>query len=338
MADASTTAHKIRIEIETSEDSVQSISPFNQLQRFEGVRFSPDGNVLAVVASDANTVFLFQRAENGRFEEVPFSFVTGGFSGLEYPHDVSFSDIGDTHLLAVAQRAGAISIFERPRSERYFRREPAFEIRGGKTGFRNSDAVAFIPSDDAHLAACDLAKNTVSFFQKTSETPMEFGLQPVFKLNHPSLSDPDGLAFSDCGRWLAVGNHGNHTVCVFKRPSDVLADDGICYELAPVSVIADPSLRHPHSVAFTPRTNHLVVTSAGMNYFSVHEPAETPGGMAWSNEPVLRVVVGSEHIFKEVNAKNKMEGGPKGIAIHGSNIAVCSPQCGVKIYTFSEFA
>jgi len=336
MADTSTTERKVRIHIDSSEDSVQSISPFNELQRFEGVGFSPDGNVLAVVASDANTVFLFQRAENGRFEQFPFSFVTGGFSGLDYPHDVSFSDIGGTQLLVVAQRAGAIAIFERPRGERHFRREPAFEIRGSETGLSYSDAVAFIPPDNEHLAVCDLKGNVVSFYRKISASPFRFGLEPVGQLRDESICDPDGLAFSDCGRWLAVANHGNHTVSVFQRSSGSATDDGFRYEPTPVSVITDPSLRHPHSVAFTPRTNHLVITSAGTNYFSVHEPTGPSHKTVWPNEPVIRVVVGSEDIFKEVNAKNKMEGGPKGIAIHGNNIAVCSPQYGVKIYTFRE--
>ena len=37
-------------------------------------------------------------------------------------------------------------------------------------------------------------------------------------------------------------------------------------------VITDPGLRHPHSVAFSSETNHLVVTNAAANYFSVYAP------------------------------------------------------------------
>ena len=43
-----------------------------------------------------------------------------------------------------------------------------------------------------------------------------------------------------------------------------------------------------------------------------------------------------DDIFKEVNARNKMEGGPKGVAIHKNSLAVCSPEYGVKIYSFHE--
>ena len=40
--------------------------------------------------------------------------------------------------------------------------------------------------------------------------------------------------------------------------------------------------------------------------------------------------------LKEVNARNKMEGGPKGVTVHGSHLALCSPEYGVKIYRFRE--
>ena len=56
----------------------------------------------------------------------------------------------------------------------------------------------------------------------------------------------------------------------------------------------------------------------------------------WSATPVLQKIIGPESIFKEVNARNKMEGGPKGIAIHQNSLAICSPEHGIKIYSFSE--
>jgi hypothetical protein len=51
---------------------------------------------------------------------------------------------------------------------------------------------------------------------------------------------------------------------------------------------------------------------------------------------VVQKTVGPDGIFKEVNARNKMEGGPKGVAIHKSSLAICSPEHGVKIYSFRE--
>lgn len=103
-----------------------------------------------------------------------------------------------------------------------------------------------------------------------------------------------------------------------------------------MTIIADPGVRFPHSVAFTPETNHLVVTNAGANYFSVYRPEGRNSEMRWSPLPVLQKAVGPDNIFREVNASNKMEGGPKGVAFSNNSLAVCSPELGIKIYSFRE--
>jgi DNA-binding beta-propeller fold protein YncE len=108
------------------------------------------------------------------------------------------------------------------------------------------------------------------------------------------------------------------------------------YGPEPVTILKDPQLRHPHSVAFTPGTNHLVVTNAAANYFSAYEPKRHGFGLRWSQSPVLRRSFGPNHMFFEVNKHNKMEGGPKGIAIHKNCLAVSSPEIGIKIYSFDE--
>jgi hypothetical protein len=95
-------------------------------------------------------------------------------------------------------------------------------------------------------------------------------------------------------------------------------------------------MRYPHSVAFTPQTNHLIVTNAGANYFSVYAPRPYYFGMQWSDSPVARVPAHDDEEFQAANVANKMEGGPKGVAIHGNSLAICSPQIGVKVYSFLE--
>lgn len=86
----------------------------------------------------------------------------------------------------------------------------------------------------------------------------------------------------------------------------------------------------------TPRTNHLIVTSAGANCFTVYEPRPHYFGMQWSQSPVVQVIAHDDEEVQDVNTADKMEGGPKGAAIHENNLAVCSPQIGVKIYCFRE--
>ena len=108
------------------------------------------------------------------------------------------------------------------------------------------------------------------------------------------------------------------------------------YGPEPVTVIEDPQLRYPHSVAFTPRTNCLLVTNAGANYFNVYAPTRHYFGMRWSQSPIAQVIAHDDEAFQIVNTANKMEGGPKGVAIHDNYLAICSPQIGVNIYSFRE--
>src|SRR6476660_2650460 len=95
---------------EIDRKSVQRIVPPNPSERFEGIDFSRSGRIMAIATSETNSVLLFQRKSDGRFEDAPFRTI-GRF---DYPHDVSFSRSEDTtELLAVAQRTGAIAIYEK---------------------------------------------------------------------------------------------------------------------------------------------------------------------------------------------------------------------------------
>ena len=138
-----------------------------------------------------------------------------------------------------------------------------------ETRLNYTDGVAFVPPNNDYLAACNLRTSKIVFYRKPSGSSVGFKLEPVFELKH-GVYRPDGLAFSQCGTWLAVANHGNHTVSIYQRRKPILSRLKLKYGPRPVTIIKDPGFRYPHSVAFTPETNHLVVTNAGANYFSVY--------------------------------------------------------------------
>ncbi len=323
-------SYRLRFAIDP--ESVQILTP-GGLERFEGVDFSPSGRTLGIATADANAVLLFRQNGGGRFEEAPYCRIVA-----VYPHDVAFSRRGDGEFLAVAQRAGAISIFAKNRKDETYGPEPVFEINGPDAKLDFSDGVAFVPPHDDYLAACNLTLETISFYRRLSLSPIRFEGVPDFQLKHRSVVKPDGLAFSPCGKWLAVANHGNDCVSVFRRRHRLLSRGRLRYGPEPVAVIQDGSLRYPHSVAFSPGTNHLLVTNAGANRLNVYRPTRHLAGRRWSRSPVAQIAPSAGDVFRTVNATNKMEGGPKGIAIHGSKLAVCCPEFGAKIYSFRETA
>jgi DNA-binding beta-propeller fold protein YncE len=309
---------------------VQTLALSGQPQRAEGIAISPSGRTMAIATADTDTVLLYRRGSNGAFDAQPCAVLSGTASRLQYPHDVAFAPSASGELLAVAQRRGSIAIFRRARVSGAFGPEPAFEITGAGSRLDFSDGVAFVPPSNDHLAACNLRSGTIAFYRKRSDSPLAFDQHPCFEI-FQGLSEPDGLAFSPSGEWLAVANHGNHTVSVFQRRNRAGSPDRFRFGPAPVTVIAEASFRFPHSLAFT-GSDHLVVTNAGANFFSVFAPVQTGGRIEWCLLPRGQQVVGSESGFRSINAANKMEGGPKGIAIQGDTMAVCSPQHGVLVY------
>lgn len=317
------------LKIDEAPDSVQTLWPEGKSERFEGLAFSTSGDTLGVATADTNSVLLYRRTESGAFEDTPYIRL----GGLDYPHDLSFSMCGADELLAVAQRTGALALF---RANGVKAPEPVFEISGAEARLTHSDGVSFVPPANDYLAACNLGSSSISFYPRISHAPVRFALKPDFELTHWSIFYPDGLAFTQCGRWLAIANHGNGSVSIFQRRSRLLAGAKLRYGPEPIAIIDDKSLRYPHSVAFTPRTNHLIVTNAGGNFFSVYEPRRSHFGLRWSHVPSAQTIVADEKTFRAVNSGSKMEGGPKGLAVHGNNIAVCSPEIGVRIYSFHE--
>lgn len=322
----------LRFEIDLPSGPVQHLLPAGKSERFEGLAFSASGKTLGVATADTNAVLLFQRRADGRFEDAPFSRI----EGLDYPHDLSFSTDGSADLLAVAQRAGAVALFRIDETRGGPTPKPTFEISGPTSKLTFSDGVAFVPRLGDYLAACNLLSNSVSFYRRTSLSPIRFSVTPDFELTHPSLAHPDGLAFSHCGTWLAVANHGNNTVSVFQRRNKLLAMGKLRYGPEPISVIADGRLCYPHSVAFTPQTNHLLVTNAGGNFLSAYGPNRGRFRLNWNRATSSHTIVADDKMFKAANSENKMEGGPKGLAVHGGHVAVCSPEFGIKIYAFRE--
>ncbi|MGB9368455.1 MAG: hypothetical protein WCE79_20830 [Xanthobacteraceae bacterium] len=305
-------------------EPAQQLLPTGASMRFEGLGYSSSGAVLGAATADTHEALLFRRGADGRFASAPFCTL----AGLQYPHDISFENSG-SEILAVAQRAGAVALFE-PAGETYGP-APSFEIAGPDTKLEFTDAVAFVPGSD-HLAACNLSLGTVSFYRVLSRKPVRIETAPCYELKHPAMDHPDGIAFSNDGAWLASANHGSHSVTIFRRGAN--AGDPI-YGPYPVADIRDDDLRYPHSVAFTDN-GHLIMTNAGANYMKVYRFTAGRTARDLSVAPVFKMAVNEEATFHEVNNRNKMEGGPKGLAVHGNEIAVCSPEIGIKIYRFRE--
>lgn len=322
----------IRRQFQIDPVQVQQLLPRGEGTRFEGLGYSPDGDILGAATADTHAVWLFRRGADGRFAPQPFCML----EGLRYPHDISFATSGPIKgTIAIAQREGAVSLFAPKAPDGGYGPDPVFEISGPQTRLEFSDAVSFVPPANDYLAVANLSLNTVSFYALQSRTPLRFATEPIFVLWHERLHQPDGLSFSHDGKWLATANHGGGTLTLFRRRLAHALDGKPVYGLRPAAVIEDVDFRYPHSVAFTDN-GHLVMTNAGADHIKVFRIAPRWFANSPTVTPIAKLKVSDDAAFNAVNAQNRMEGGPKGLAVHGHELAVCSPEFGIKIYRFQD--
>ncbi|MGO9360472.1 MAG: beta-propeller fold lactonase family protein [Xanthobacteraceae bacterium] len=305
---------------------IQTIDPPEANAFFEGVTFSASGGILAVAASGTGAVLLYRRGDDGLFEASPCLRL----GGLEYPHDVAFASCGGTQVLAVVQRERGVALFQSGVGDTDFKLVGS--IAGEKSGLAFSDGVTFLGADARDLAVLSFRPGSVSFFRLAAARPLRFRPRPRRVLRQRNISNPDGIAISRGGDYLAVANHGQHTVAVFKRRKHLFGLGDPDFGPEPVTVLDDPQFRHPHSVAFLPDSNDLIVTNAGANFFGIYPAVPTEAGLRWAPLPTVRVPLWEQERFERVNSANAMEGGPKGVAVHGDTIAVASPEIGVVIF------
>ena len=190
------------------------------------------------------------------------------------------------------------------------------------------------PTKATSRRAASSAGNDLRYFADLGRAA-HFRRYAGFPAQAQDIFHPDGLAFSGCGGWLAVADHGKQTVAIFRRDdarsaADALASTGSRPRSSPIpaSAIRTPSPSRPTRPSPRDQCGPILCAYAPVRGWF--------GRSGWSQTPAAQVMVHDDDAFREVNTADKMEGRPKGIAIHGNTVAVCSPQIGVKIYAFRE--
>ncbi len=317
----------------------QQITPPPGERHIEGVGFSACGRLLVAAAADNDRLYLYRRdVPTAPFEEQPYCVLTDPDGRIAYPHDAAFSPDADSHLLAVAQRTDSLLIYQRRAGTDEYGPRPTSVISGEAAGLDYSDGVAFVPPHGNLLAACNLSRCSVSFYAvRVDGDAVQADTVPTAVLQHDTIVDPDGIGFSADGEFLALANHGNHSVVIFRRNRDPVTVGEQPYGPEPVCLIRDTQMRFPHSVAFTARHHHLLVTNAGANHVGLYLCNRYGADdVTWSRRAALTVPIADEDVFRRANDDNAMEGGPKGVTARPDEFAVCSPQVGMQVFSLVQ--
>lgn len=299
----------------------------SELDRPEGVTYSPSGRYIAAANALVNTVTFYKRIGNhgAVYETTPAFSIKGKDSELDYPHDVAFSP--DGQHIAVANRLGnSITIYKKNGFNSRYSDKPIARIHGESSGILLPDAVRYSPTGNV-LAVANLGNNSISFYHFHDDVYEQIPYQ-IIQDTPEMLSVPDGLDFSKDSELLAVTSHDNHSVLIYQKipGSDM-------YTSKPIEIIQGPetNFHYPHSVSFHPTKEYLLVSnSQGKKNINIFRKSSN-GFPFYGSKPFLSLEItemydeSTIHLLEELH----QEGGCKGVSFSpdGTSFAVTQNLC-----------
>ncbi|NGX45803.1 MAG: hypothetical protein K940chlam2_00983 [Chlamydiae bacterium] len=281
--------------------------PDSRLDRPEGIAFTPDGRYVAVACFWGDSINFYEIGES----ESPIFVLKGTKTHLYHPHDLAFSPDGN-YLFVANRRSGMLTIYQRHADGISFEPSPVKRVR--ESSFNGVGAVTFSPTENL-LALADTYCNRILIYEFDETHLVE---APRSILTAPQISVADGLGFSPDGRLLAVTSHDNHKALFFERTPEGEA----LFDPTPIKILEDEEipLKHPHSIAFHPKSEDFIITCAGGNrHINCYERGQSC--------PHQWLEVLDSDIVARIERINPVEGGAKGVAFSpdGTIVAVCSP-------------
>lgn len=287
----------------------------HRLGRTEDLQFSPSGRQLALVDMAAGRLLVLRTDIKRTMAGAPCieltDFLEVASSGFRTPHGVCWLD---ERVLAVANRAGTVALVELPAilpGDRRIRLDPV-----GCLGEARADFLSAPGSVSAQLLGLDLVELLVcnNLSSQVSRHLLDRRRNYEFLMSEPLLQEgvelPDGVAHCPSGAWVAVSSHDGHCVLVYDNL------DNLDLSAKPRGILR--GIGYPHGVRFSADAQWLVVADAGAPFVHLFH-----GAQDWAGEraPAASVRVMSDSVFGRGQFSPK-EGGPKGIDLNGSVLAI----------------
>lgn len=289
---------------------------FGRLGRTEDVRFSPGNGKIAIAGYLENSCFVFNvtiGSSEGQLYVQLTDYLEIRSAALKEPHGFDFID---EHTLAVANRAGRVTIFRLPsigEGVRLHWLDPIRIIRRvglrGKVRSPGSLCVARVQSRRATLYVCNNYADLVTRHDFPRPGSIAFARNSV--MLEKDMSIPDGIAISADRARLAVSNHGTASVSIFDNSKTLSpASD-------PIATLRGSA--YPHGLRFTPDARFILVADAGQPVVLIYHCVT--GTWRGTYEPAAIVRVLDDVTYLKGRA-NPAEGGPKGLDIDATGTVV----------------
>jgi WD40 repeat protein len=299
--------------------------------RSEDLRHSPDGHRLAVVTTESKILlFALERSADGIRAELLTAFTS---PDLEAPHGIDWVD--DDHVVVANRRAG-LAFFHLPRANRWEPETPLSAVAraqphwlGAPNETRVLNARRIVTGAGSvrkfadHLYVSSNKADTVTRHRLLPGPTCDEGTLVA----QEGISIPDSAVVSPDGVWLAVGDHNNARVLIFRLG-----------ESAPVAQLTDPALSHPHGLAFDPSGTVLVSADAGGR--GLHLFSAPDGNWAVDRTSSHATTEGvAAPVFARVQSETpeavrSLEGGTKGVDFSRDGLCVMTTCRGQTLRAF----
>ncbi|MES1255974.1 MAG: hypothetical protein ABUS56_10225 [Acidobacteriota bacterium] len=276
--------------------------------RAEDVRFSPNNRRLAVAGFFRHRIAVFDIDITASATRTHVQLTRGveiSSPALNLPHGVDFLD---DETLAVANRGRGVAVFKVPAGSAEapsYDAAPVQTLPAAPAGLLSvPGSVAVVGGDEglAEVLICNNAGCDITRHRWDGGAGAFVGSGEV--LLGKWFDSPDGVGISHDRRWLAVSDHGSHSVLLHAYgPS--LRDDA-----SPDGMLR--GVYYPHGVRFSRDDRYVFVADAGSPY--VHLYAQEGDGWRGVRHPIAHVRIMDDPLFLRGHA-HPQEGGPKGIDI-----------------------
>jgi hypothetical protein len=288
----------------------------SRMGRTEDIAFSPDNSRLAVVDLTADRIFLFSvrldhSASPPRIALLDCAVVSS--PAVHAPHGIAF--LGDDHFI-VCSRRGGIAVFAVPSAGTVGDCQAlplaAVTDKGRLSNVRSASAAAgyaiapgrhrlLVCSNDWHVATSHLVTIGSSVRIANRGVAIEQGLRI-----------PDGIAVSADRAWIAVSNHADGTVRVYRN------GPGLGRNTPATAVLG--GIVCPHGLRFSPEGRRLFVADDAGQFIHVFDRPEGDWSTVSRSSRAIRMI-DDDRFYTRHDAR---DGGVKGIDLdrRGAILAV----------------
>lgn len=285
-----------------------------RIGRTEDVKLSPDNSRLAIPDYYGKNIFLFSiRIETSaalpRITLLDYSIVSS--RSLREPHGVAFLD--NDHII-VCNRTADVCVFKIPVPGDHPRErnvEPLASIKGN--GILSARVLTpgsvdcyEIAEDRYRFLVCNNDWNAITSHIIRLGNAAQIRNEGILIENR--LRIPDGVSFSGDNAWIAISNHVDGEVLIYRNTSELNK------KTRPTAILR--GIVCPHGVRFTSDGKVVLVADAASQYLHVFE--STDGNWNGVQEPTKSIRLLDDKTFYSGRYDSR-EGGLKGIAIDSSN-------------------